>query len=408
MKQREANRVVITGMGCVTPIGNDVASFSDALFKGRTGFTFASNYFGEKWAEGVVGAVDCVLDDYFTARQQKRMDRVSMFAVLAAQQAWTQSGMDESNFVPENTGVVVGTGVGGLNSLLFNAKNFIDEGFRSINPLCVPLFLPNMSSAHIAMTFGITGQVSTESTACAAGTHAIGEAYRRIKHGYADVMLCGGAESCLHPFMYGAFTQLCAVAKKYPSVPFDEHRNGFILGEGAGMLLMESYHHAKQRGAPILAEVVGYAHTNDAYHLTTPEPESKSMIACMEKALLDAEITCNDIQYINAHGTGTLQNDVAESYAIGKVFTSNKALRVNSTKSMIGHLLGAAGAVESVATILQMQQQNLHGNVGLTVKDVRCNLHIAPHSEQHAITYALSNSFGFGGHNGSIIFRNWH
>lgn len=405
-------RVVITGMGAVTPIGNDVASFWEGLKTGKNGIGPISHFDTTNFKAKLAAEVkDFDPTLYMDKREAKRMDHYCHFAVAAAKQAFAQSGLTEGSFDPYRSGVFFGSGVGGLKVFEDELPKMLEKGPSRVSPLCIPEMIANMGAAHISMALGFKGESICPVTACATGNHAIGEAYRAIKHGYQDVMIAGGAEASIIPIATAGFQNMKALHTgedpDAASVPFDARRSGFVMGEGAGAVVLESLSHAKARGATILAEVVGYGATSDAYHITAPDPEGAGGAKAMELAIADAGMTPDQIDYINAHGTSTPINEKIETMAIKKAMgDAAYKVHISSTKSMTGHLLGAAGAVEAIACVLAMQHSLVPPTINYKEPDPDCDLDITPnHAVEAPIRAALSNSLGFGGHNAALVFR---
>ena len=405
-------RVVITGMGAVTPIGNDVPTFWEGLKTGKNGIGpithFDTTNFKAKLAAEVKD-FDPTL--YVDKREAKRMDSYCHFAVAAAKQAADQAGLVEGSFDPDRSGVFFGSVVGGLKVFEDEFPKMVEKGPGRVSPLCIPEMIANMGAAHISMLLGFKGESICPVTACATGNHAIGEAYRAIKHGYQDVMIAGGAEACIIRIATAGFQNMKALHTgedpEAASVPFDARRSGFVMGEGAGALVLESLSHAKARGAKILAEVIGYGATSDAYHITAPDPEGEGGARAMMVAMADAGITPDQVDYINAHGTSTPINEKIETMAIKKAMgESAYKVHISSTKSMTGHLLGAAGAVEAIACVMAIQNGIIPPTIGYKEPDPDCDLDITPnHAVEAPVNIALSNSLGFGGHNAALLFR---
>ena len=405
-------RVVITGMGAVTPIGNDVASFWEGLKTGKNGIGPISHFDTTNFKAKLAAEVkDFDPTLYMDKREAKRMDHYCHFAVAAAKQAFAQSGLTEGSFDPYRSGVFFGSGVGGLKVFEDELPKMLEKGPSRVSPLCIPEMIANMGAAHISMALGFKGESICPVTACATGNHAIGEAYRAIKHGYQDVMIAGGAEASIIPIATAGFQNMKALHTgedpDAASVPFDARRSGFVMGEGAGAVVLESLSHAKARGATILAEVVGYGATSDAYHITAPDHEGAGGANAMELAIADAGMTPAQIDYINAHGTSTPINEKIETMAIKKAMgDAAYKVHISSTKSMTGHLLGAAGAVEAIACVLAMQHSLVPPTINYKEPDPDCDLDITPnHAVEAPIRAALSNSLGFGGHNAALVFR---
>lgn len=407
------HRVVITGIGAVTPIGNTVEEFFKNVREGACGIDFITSFDTQEYTVKLAAAVkDFDPKDYMDFKETRRMDRFSWFAIAASSQAVQDSGIDLENIDKSRFGVIVGSGIGGLEHIEKEAKTLIDKGPKRVNPLFIPLIISNMAAGNIAIKFGAQGVCTNVVTACATGTHSIGEAYRNIKHGYADVMLAGGTEASITPLGIAGFSALTALSvSKDPlraSIPFDKERDGFVMGEGAGILLLEEYEHAKKRGAKIYAEVVGYGATCDAYHITAPSPDGHGGAMSMKNAMEEAGITPKDISYVNAHGTSTPINDRLETMAMKAAFGEEACnIPVSSTKSMIGHLLGAAGAVEAVVCIKAIEEGFIPATIGLRQPDEECDLDYVPNTGRESqLSYVMSNSLGFGGHNATLIFKN--
>ncbi|MBH9991111.1 beta-ketoacyl-ACP synthase II [Lactobacillus sp. W8092] len=405
-------RVVVTGMGALTPIGNDVASFRKGLLKQQVGFE-PITYF-DSTPTGVTLAGQ--LDDFdplqhLTKKDTRRMDPYTQYAVYAADEAMAQAQITTSNTDSERFGVILGSGIGGLTTIQNQVIKMHDKGADRVSPLFVPTAISNMAAGNLAMRYQAHGICTTIVTACASGTNAIGEAFRQVKDGHCDVMITGGAEAAINEIGIAGFAALSTLSTATDptraSLPFDKQRSGFVMGEGAGVLILEALEHAQARKAPILGEVIGYGATADAYHITSPDPSGQQAARAMKLAITEAQIDVSQIDYINAHGTATIGNDTAESQAIQQLFGSQMPL-VSSTKSMTGHLLGAAGAVEAIATLIALADQCLPVNVGLTQPDPACDLPLVNEdNRQYAAQYALSNSFGFGGHNAVLAFKRW-
>lgn len=405
-------RVVVTGMGALTPIGNDVASFRKGLLQQQVGFE-PITYF-DSTPTGVTLAGQ--LDDFdplqhLTKKDTRRMDPYTQYAVYAADEAMAQAQITTSNTDSERFGVILGSGIGGLTTIQNQVIKMHDKGADRVSPLFVPTAISNMAAGNLAMRYQAHGICTTIVTACASGTNAIGEAFRQVKDGHCDVMITGGAEAAINEIGIAGFAALSTLSTATDptraSLPFDKQRSGFVMGEGAGVLILEALEHAQARKAPILGEVIGYGATADAYHITSPDPSGQQAARAMKLAITEAQIDVSQIDYINAHGTATIGNDTAESQAIQQLFGSQMPL-VSSTKSMTGHLLGAAGAVEAIATLIALADQCLPVNVGLTQPDLDCDLPLVNEdNRQYAAQYALSNSFGFGGHNAVLAFKRW-
>ena len=406
------NRVVVTGMGAITPIGNDVESFWRSLKEKKVGIgqisTFDTTDYKVKLAAEVK---DFDAKEYMDVKASKRMERFSQFAVAAAKEALEDSGLSLEKEDPYRIGVCVGSGIGSLQSMEKEHKKLLEKGPGRINPLLVPMMICNMAAGNVAIQFGLKGKCFNVVTACATGTHSIGEAFRSIQYGEADVMVAGGTESSITPLGVAGFTALTALSTSQNplrvSIPFDKERNGFVMGEGAGIVVLESLEHAKARGARIYAELVGYGATCDAYHITSPAEDGSGAAKAMEMAMKDGNVNPEEIDYINAHGTSTHHNDLFETKAM-KLALKEHAYQVpiNSTKSMIGHLLGAAGGVEFITCIKTIEDGFIHATAGLEMEDEECDLNYTKGEGVAAeVYYALTNSLGFGGHNASLLVK---
>ena len=405
-------RVVVTGMGAITPIGNDVESFWQGL-KDKTVGIGPITYFDTTDYKCKLAAEVKGFDpkQYMDAKAARRMEAFSQFAVAASKEALEQSGIDMEKEDPYRVGVCVGSGIGSLQAMEKDVKKLNEKGPSRVNPLLVPLMISNMAAGNVAIQFGLKGKCFNVVTACATGTHSIGEAFRSIQYGEADVMVAGGAEASITPIGIAGFTSLTALNTtedvSRASIPFDEDRNGFVMGEGAGVVVLESLEHAKARGANILAEVVGYGATCDAFHITSPAEDGSGAARAMENAIKDAGITAEDIDYVNAHGTSTHHNDLFETKAIRLALGDHaEKVKINSTKSMIGHLLGAAGGVEFITCVKSIQDGFVHATAGLEKPGEGCDLdYTMGDGVSMNVDVAISNSLGFGGHNASLIVK---
>lgn len=405
-------RVVVTGMGAITPIGNDVESFWQGL-KDKTVGIGPITYFDTTDYKCKLAAEVKGFDpkQYMDAKAARRMEAFSQFAVAASKEALEQSGIDMEKEDPYRVGVCVGSGIGSLQAMEKDVKKLNDKGPSRVNPLLVPLMISNMAAGNVAIQFGLKGKCFNVVTACATGTHSIGEAFRSIQYGEADVMVAGGAEASITPIGIAGFTSLTALNTtedvSRASIPFDEDRNGFVMGEGAGVVVLESLEHAKARGANILAEVVGYGATCDAFHITSPAEDGSGAARAMENAMKDAGMAAEDIDYVNAHGTSTHHNDLFETKAIRLALGDHaEKVKINSTKSMIGHLLGAAGGVEFITCVKSIQDGFVHATAGLKKPGEGCDLdYTMGDGVSMNVDVAISNSLGFGGHNASLIVK---
>ena len=407
-------RVVVTGMGAITPLGLNVEEFWNGLKEGRHGFGEITKFDTSDYKVHLAAEVKGFQGkDYMDFKAAKRMELFCQYAVAAAKEALEQSGIDMEQEDPFMVGCSIGSGIGSLQTVEREHKKLMEKGPSRVNPLMVPLMISNMAAGNVSIQFGLKGKSIKVVTACASGTHCIGEAYRTIQFGDADVMVAGGAESCITPVGVAGFSALTALSNSTDpdrcSIPFDKERDGFVMGEGAGIVVLEELEHAKKRGATILAEVVGYGATSDAYHITSPIEDGSGAARCMENAVKEAGIALDDVMYINAHGTSTHHNDLFETRAIKKVIGDHaKEMKINSTKSMIGHLLGAAGAVEFIACVKEIENNYLHETVGYQVADEECDLdYVTGHGVETEVKYALSNSLGFGGHNASLLLKKY-
>ncbi len=405
-------RVVITGMGAVTPVGNDVKTFWESLKAGKCGVGPITKFDTTEYKVKLAAEVkDFNVEDYVEKREARRMDANCHFALAAAQQAVDQAGLKEGNFDPFRTGVIFGSGVGGLHVAEVEIPKLMEKGPNRVSPVCIPEMIANMAAAYISMRFGFKGENFSPVSACATANHAIGEAMRTIRHGYQDIVLCGGTESGVIPISAAGFQNMKALHTgddpTCASIPFDARRSGFVMGEGAGCLVLESLTHAQQRGATIYAEVAGYSASGDAYHITSPDPSGEAAARAIAGAISDAGLTPADVDYINAHGTSTPLNEKYETLAIKKAFgDAAYQVKVSSTKSMTGHLLGGAAAVEAIACVMAIQEGIIPPTVGYKEPDPDCDLDITPNTAvETPVNVAISNSLGFGGHNACILLR---
>ena len=406
-------RVVVTGIGAVTPIGAGVESFWDALLAGRSGISPISNIDASTLPVKIAGEIhDFVADEWMSPKEVKRTDRAVHFALAASRMAWQDAG--EPSVDNARTGVMFSTGIGGLGSLLVQHKIFLEKGADRVSPFMVPMLMPNAAAGQVAMAFGFTGPNECITTACAAGAHAVGEGYRVIRDGLADVCVAGGTDATVLGLTVAGFAQMQALSRRnddpeHASRPFDRDRDGFVLSEGAGTLVLEEAERAMARGARIYAEFAGYGASADAYHITAPEPEGLGAIQCMQACLEDAGEGPEAVGYINAHGTSTQLNDAAETRAVKKALGEHAyRTAISSTKSMTGHMLGAAGAVEAAVAALVVQRGVIPPTTNYEHADEDCDLDYVPNEARKAdVRLALSNSFGFGGQNASVALRRW-
>lgn len=405
-------RVVITGIGAITPIGKTVDEMWEGIKEKRCGIdtiTLFSNSNLKTKFDAEVKEYDST--KYFDAKQAKRLDRASQFALIAAREAFKDSGINQQNSNYERIGVLIGSGIGGMNTFQNQSILGAQKGFNRISPMFIPMVIANMPSGNVCMDLGLKGESIGIVSACASSTHSIGEAYRIIKHGYEDIILAGGTEAAICEVGIGGFENMKALSnsedKTRASIPFDKQRSGFVMGEGAGVLVLEELEHAKKRGANIYCELVGYGATSDAYHITSPQPEGEGAARGMTKAIEDAKIKPEQIDYINAHGTSTTLNDKIEIKAIKSVFKNHKIM-VSSTKSNTGHLLGAAGAVEAIISVKAIENQIVPPTINYKEKDEECDLDVVPNEIRKSdLKFVLSNSLGFGGQNASIILKKY-
>ena len=405
-------RVVVTGLGAITPVGNSTEAFWNSLKEKKVGIAPISVFDTTEYKAKVAAEVkDFDPKAYMDPKAAKRMERFSQFAVAASKEALEDAGIDMEKEDPFRVGVSVGSGIGGLDAIERETRKLIEKGPSRINPLLVPLMISNMAAGNIGIQFGLKGKNINVVTACATGTHSIGEAFRSIQYGEADVMVAGGAEASITPIGIAGFAALTALNTtedpKRASIPFDKERNGFVMGEGAGIVVLESLEHAKARGAKIDAEGGGYGATCDAYHITSPAEDGSGAAKAMEVAIADAGMKPEDVDYVNAHGTSTHHNDLFETKAI-KLALGEHAyeVKVNSTKSMVGHLLGAAGGVEFIACVKSIEDGYVHVTAGLEVDDEECDLdYTKGQGVSMDVNCAISNSLGFGGHNATLLVK---
>lgn len=407
-------RVVVTGLGAITPVGNNVNEFWDGIVNGKCGIDQITLFDTENFKVKLAGEVkNFNVEDHFDRREAKRLDRFSHFAIVAARELMKDSKLDVNSIDATRFGVAVSSGIGGLQTIENNAQTLFEKGPDRISPMYIPMAINNMAAGNIAIEVGAKGESFCMTTACASATHTIGECFRIIKHGYQDVMIAGGTEASITPTGIAGFTNIKALSqqqdKTRASIPFDKERSGFVMGEGAGIILLEELEHAKKRGAKIYAEIVGYGATSDAYHITSPAPDGEGGARAMINAMKDAGVNPEDVTYINAHGTATPLNDKYETMAVKTAFgEASKKVMVSSTKGHTGHLLGAAGGVEAVACIKAIETGIVPPTIGYKVKDEECDLDIVPNVARKAdVKYAMSNSLGFGGHNSSILFKKY-
>lgn len=407
-------RVVITGLGAITPIGNNTESFWEGIKLGKNGIDEISLFNAEDFKVKMAAEIkDFDPSNFIDKKEAKRMDRYTQFAVIAAEESIKDSNLDFNKLNRERIGVMFGSGIGGLCTIENQIRTLVAKGPNRVSPLTIPMAISNIASGTIAIKYGILGSTLSLTSACATSTHCIGEAYRSIKDGYLDIVIAGGSEASICEFGIAGFQSLTALSrsedKNRASIPFDKDRNGFVMGEGAGSLILEDLDSALKRGAKIYAEVVGYGSTCDAYHITSPCLDGDGAYRAMRDALIDADVSTDKISYINAHGTSTEINDRVETLAIKKALGDNYMnAYVSSTKSMTGHLLGAAGAIEAIVSIKALQDNFVPATINYVNEDKDCDLNLVVNEGKEAnIEYTMSNSLGFGGHNGTLIFKKW-
>ncbi len=407
-------RVVVTGMGAVTPIGNNVEDFFKSIKEGKVGIDKISKFDTSEFKVKLAAEVkDFNAKDYMDFKAAKRMELFSQYAVVAAFEALKNAGIDMEKVDPYRVGVSIGSGVGSLQQVEKEVTTMNSRGPGRVNPLFVPMMITNMAAGNVSIQTGAKGKSINVVTACATGTNSIGEAFRTIQYGDADVMIAGGTEASVTELGIAGFTSLKALSlsedRLRASIPFDKDRGGFVMGEGSGIVILEELEHAKTRGAQILAEVVGYGNTSDAFHITSPAEDGSGAAKAMEAAINDAGINKEDVEYINAHGTGTHLNDLFETRAIKLAFGEHAyKMKINSTKSMIGHMLGAAGAIEFITCVKELMEGYIHQTVGLNETEEELDLdYVKDTGVNQDFKYALSNSLGFGGHNSSLLIKKY-
>ena len=407
-------RVVITGLGAITPIGNNTKEFWEGIKAGKCGIDeithFDTTNFKVKLAAEVKGYNP---EEYFDRKAAKRLDTFSQFAIIAAKEAWEDSKLDREKENMERVGVIVGSGIGGLETMEKEMANIHEKGPDRVSPMFIPMNIANMAAGNVAIELGAKGESISMVTACASGTHCIGESFRMIKNGYQDIVISGGTEAAITPIGIAGFTNIKALSqatdKNRASIPFDKERSGFVMGEGAGIVILEELEHAKSRNAKIYAEVVGYGATSDAYHITSPAPEGEGGARAMKIAMEEANVKPEEITYINAHGTSTHLNDSCETEAIKTALgEASSKVMVSSTKGHTGHLLGAAGGVEAVVCAKSVEEGFVPATINYKVPDEECDLDIVPNEGRKVeVKYAMSNSLGFGGHNATILLKKY-
>ena len=408
-------RVVITGLGAVTPIGNNTNDFWEGIKEGKCGIDEITRFDITNFKVKLAAELkDFNAEDYFDRKEAKRLDRFSQYAIVAAREAWKDSGLDKETENMERVGIIIGSGIGGIGTTETEHEKYMIKGPDRVSPMYIPMGIPNMATGNVAIDIGAKGESISMVTACASGTHSIGESFRMIKHGYQDVVLAGGTEAGITPLGISGFTNMKALSKSEDktraSIPFDKERNGFVMGEGAGVIVLEELEHAKKRGAKIYAEMVGYGATSDAYHITSPAPGGEGGARAMKIAMEEAKVNPEEITYINAHGTSTHLNDSCETQAIKTALGEDvaKKVMVSSTKGHTGHLLGAAGGVEAIVCAKAIEEGFVPATINYKVPDEECDLDVVPNEGRNVeVKYAMSNSLGFGGHNSSILLKKY-
>lgn len=406
-------RIVVTGLGAVTPIGNSVEEFWNAVKEKKIGVAEITRFDTTEYKCHLAAEVkNFDAKEHMDARAARRMELFTQYAMAATEEAVQDSGLHMEKEDAYRVGCIISSGIGSMESIEREHSRLTEKGPSRVNPLFLPMMLSNMAAGNVSIKYGLKGKSLNTVTACASGTNALGEAFRTIQYGDADVMVAGGTEACVTPLGIAGFTALTALSTETDpskaSLPFDKERSGFVMGEGAAVLVLEELEHAKKRGAKIYAELAGYGCSSDAYHITSPAEDGAGAARAMENAIKDADIALKDITYINAHGTGTHHNDLFETRAIKLLFGEHAAnLKINSTKSMIGHLLGAAGAVEALTCVKEIEEGYIHATVGYQTPDEEMDLNYCRDAYEEKVEYALSNSLGFGGHNASILLKKY-
>ena len=406
-------RVVVTGLGTVCPVGNDVETMWENIKNGVCGIDEITHFDTTDFKVKLAGEIKNLnVEDYINKKEAKRLDRFSQLAMIASKQAYEDARLNPEEIDANRFGIILSSGIGGLETIENEKEKGLKKGYERVSPFFIPMAIGNLAAGNVAIMLGAKGACLDIVTACAAGTNSIGEAFKYVRDGYADIMLTGGAEASITPLGIGGFSSMKALStatdKNRASIPFDAERNGFVMGEGAGALVLEEYEHAKKRGATIYAEIIGYGVSCDAFHMTAPDAEANGAAACFKMALNDAQISADDIDYINAHGTSTPLNDKLETLGVKKVFGEDTKVMLSSTKGNTGHLLGAAGAVEAIITVKSLQDGFVPGTINYSQPDPECNLDIVPNQvRKQDIQYAMSNSLGFGGHNACIVLKKY-
>ena len=413
--QVDMNQVVVTGMGVLTSVGTGVENYWDGLLSGKSGITAVTRFDSSDIASKVASEInDFNPEDYMDPKEARRNDRYAQLALAAAHHALKDSGLTRDDLVPDRTGVIVGSGIGGMETIEKQMTTLIERGPRRVSPFMIPSLIANIAGGIIAIDLGANGPNYSPVSACASGSHAIGEAFEMIRRGAADMIFAGGSEAAVTRIGFAGFSSMKAMSTNFnddasrASRPFDRNRDGFVMGEGAGVLVLETMESAQKRGAKIYAEIIGYSATCDAYHVTTPDGESKALTQCMNLAIGQAQIDKNSVNYVNAHGTSTPYNDKSETTALKNVFGDHakNGLMVSSTKSMTGHLLGAAGAIEAAAVCKAIETKAVPPTINYEEPDPDCDLDYVPNESREAeVEVAMSNNSGFGGHNASLVFR---
>jgi 3-oxoacyl-[acyl-carrier-protein] synthase II len=411
-----SRRVVITGMGVISPVGVGLDTYWNNLTSGQSGIVPVTKFDTTDCPVKIGGEVptDFNPEDFLDKKEIKRLDNFSIYALIAADEAIRHAGLEDGIPDMDRFGVVVGSGVGGLLTMEEQNKRLLRRGSRGVSPLFIPMYILDIAAGHISMKWGLKGPNYAVVSACATGTTAIGDALRHIQYGDADIIIAGGTEACITPIAYAGFANMKALSRRNDepekaSRPFEANRDGFVMGEGAGLVILEELEHAQQRGAKIHAELIGYGATADAYHITAPAPGGEGAMRAMKRAVNDGAVEPEDVDYINAHGTSTPFNDKNESQAIKTLFGEHAyKLNVSSTKSMTGHLLGAAGGIEAIAAVMAIKENVIPPTINYETPDPECDLNYTPNSAvEKSVSVALSNTFGFGGHNAVLLFREW-
>ena len=408
-------RVVITGLGAITPLGNNVEKFWEGIQAGECGIDYIKSFDTSNFKVKLAAEVkNYNPEEYFEKRETKRLDKFSQYAMIASREAWKDSKLDKEKENMERVGVVIGSGIGGIETIETENKKCNEKGPDRVSPMYIPMGILNMATGNVAIDIGAKGESYAMVTACASGTHCIGESFRMIKHGYQDVVIAGGTEAGITPLSIAGFTNIKALTKSEDrlraSIPFDKERSGFVMGEGAGVVVLEELEHALARGAKIYAEILGYGATSDAYHITSPAPGGEGGARAMKLAMEEAGVTPEEITYINAHGTSTHLNDSYETQGIKTALgeEASKKVMVSSTKSHTGHLLGAAGGVEAIVCAKSIQEGFVPATINYKVPDEECDLDVVPNEGRNVeVKYAISNSLGFGGHNSSLLLKEY-